>query len=460
MSVPSSNIGHPKGAFLRVLGVGFGIAVSLGSCIGSGIMRTPGEIASRLPSVVLIMCAWIVGALYSLMGAWSLSEVGAMIPSAGAYYAIARRAFGDYVSFVVGWTDCISLCAAMATITILAGEYLGDLVPRFANHKVAIAIGLVLALALIQGKGIRWGSRFQDISTAITAFVFFSIIIGAFLLPHHASRPALSVSALPTGVALFSAWILILQAVIVTYDGWYAALYFGDEIINPGTELPRSMINGVLLVSAIFILINAALFYALDLSSLSHENLPIAAVGQGIFGTRGATIIRWFMLGTLVSIANATLLCAPRIFCVMSRDGWGSFRIGYINQAGTPSVSLALCSFVVIGLLLTGSFDRVLAIAAFCYVSKYLLSYVAVFVLRYREPATARPYHAFGYPFTTGAVVLFSFAFLVGTIAADTRNSLYGFLLLIVSYPVYRLARKNTLRMQVLDQPALGAESE
>ena len=85
MAVLSATTRRPKGAFLRILGVGFGIAVSLGNCLGSGIMRTPTEIAARLPSVVLIMCAWIVGGLYSLVGAWSLSEVGAMFPSAGAY---------------------------------------------------------------------------------------------------------------------------------------------------------------------------------------------------------------------------------------------------------------------------------------------------------------------------------------------------------------------------------------
>jgi basic amino acid/polyamine antiporter, APA family len=461
MAEPAETTRHPKGAFLRVLGVGFGLAVSLGSCIGSGIMRTPSEIAARLPSVALIMCAWIVGALYSLVGAWSLSEVGAMIPSAGAYYAVGRRAFGDYVSFVVGWTDCVSLCAALATIAILAGEYLGDLVPRFANHSVSVGTGVVLVLTLIQVRGIRWGSRFQDVTTAITAFVFFSLIIGAFLLPHHASRTSLPVSVLPTGVALFSAWVLVLQAVIVTYDGWYAALYFGDEIINPGVELPRSMIKGVLLVSAIFILINAALLYALDFPSLSHSNLPIAVVGQAILGAQGPLIIRWFMVGTLISIANATLLCAPRVLCAMSRDGWGSVRIAYINPGGTPTASLVLCVLVALGLLLTGSFDRVLAITAFCYVSKYLLSYLAVFVLRYREPATTRPYRAFGYPFTTGAAVLFSLAFLLGAIAADWRNSLYGLLLLIVSYPIYRLARKNAVGIQPLDQAiAASAESE
>jgi basic amino acid/polyamine antiporter, APA family len=88
-------------------------------------------------------------------------------------------------------------------------------------------------------------------------------------------------------------------------------------------------------------------------------------------------------------------------------------------------------------------------------VSKYLLSYVAVFLLRYREPATQRPYRAFGYPYTTGAAVLFSFAFLLGAIATDMRNSLYGALLLLVSYPIYRLAPRNALGVRPLAQPVV-----
>jgi amino acid transporter len=150
------------------------IALDLGSC-------ERGEIAARLPSIPLIMCAWIVGALFSLVGAWSLSEVGAVFPSAGAYYTVARRAFGDYVSFVVGWTDCVSLCGAMATITILAGEYFGDLVPRLANHNVSVAMGLVLLLALIQSPAShQW-------------FVLPNLALG----PYECARPFLPGQRLP-----------------------------------------------------------------------------------------------------------------------------------------------------------------------------------------------------------------------------------------------------------------------
>ncbi len=435
----------PKGTLLRVLGVGFGVAVSLGNSIGAGIMRTPAEIAERLPSASLIMLAWIVGAFYTLVGAWSLSEVAAMIPSAGGSYAIARRAFGDYIGFAVGWITWASLCAANAAIALVAGEYLSNLVPQFARHTVYVATTMVVLVTVVQVCGIRWGSRFQNFTTAITALVFFSLVLGAFLLPHHIAADRLGAPGISAGMPLFIAWIVVLQAVIFTFDGWNAAFFFGDEIINPGLELPRSLINGVLLLSAIYVFTNAALLYALGISRLAHENLPIAALGEMIVGARGPVIVRAFMTITLVSLIHATTLCASRILYAINRDGWGSIRLAYVNRGGTPATALFLSALVSLAFVVSGSFDRVLAVTSFVLVSKYLLLCLSVFVLRRREPSTPRPYRAFGYPYTTAVAVLGSLAFLFGSIAADKRNSLYGCLVIVASYPVYRLARRNVL---------------
>ncbi len=245
----SHTVAAPKGTLLRVLGMGFGVAVSLGNSIGAGIMRTPAELAGRLPSASLIMLAWIVGGFYSLVGAWPLSEVAAMIPSAGGSYGIARRAFGNYIGFAVGWTTWASLCAANAAIALVVAEYLSNLVPQFSGHTVYVATAMVVLVTIIQSRGVRWGSRFQNFTSAITALVFFSLVLGAFLLPHHVFAPRLGTPAISAGVPLFIAWMVVLQAVIFTFDGWNAAFFFGDEIINPGVELPRSMINGVLLLS-------------------------------------------------------------------------------------------------------------------------------------------------------------------------------------------------------------------
>ena len=435
------------GSLLRVLGVTFGVAVTLGSSIGAGIMRTPSQIAGRLPSASLIMIAWTLGAIYSLLGAWSLAELGAMIPGSGGYYPITRRAFGDYIGFVVGWTDWLSNSGATAVGAILLAEYSRDLFPA-ASHPILTGTVVIAAITLLQWRGIRWGSQFQNVTSAITAVVFFFLIAAAYLRPHAplaAQAPTRATATIPSGWPLLFAAVLVLQGVIYTYDGWYSAVYFGDEIRNPGREIPRSMFNGVILISAIYLLVNAALLHVLGVAGVANANLPVAALGESIFGPAGNTMVRGLMVISLIALVNSCVLCSTRVLFAMSRDGWGARTIARVNPGGTPSAALFVTVAVSIAFLLSGSFDRVLAVTTIFYVAKYTLSYLAVFWLRRREPGTPRPYRAWGYPWTTGAVVAGSLAFLAGAIVSDTRNSLYGFLILLGSYPIYRLARKRVL---------------
>ena len=103
-----------RGRLLRVLGIGFGIAVIIGNTIGAGIFRAPGSIAEQLPHPALFLGVWVLGGLYALLGAISLSELGAMIPKSGGQYAFARYALGEYAGFLVGWSDWISTCGSAA----------------------------------------------------------------------------------------------------------------------------------------------------------------------------------------------------------------------------------------------------------------------------------------------------------------------------------------------------------
>jgi APA family basic amino acid/polyamine antiporter len=442
-----ANTAPSSGSLLRILGVTFGVAVTLGNSIGAGIMRTPSQIAARLPSEWLIMLAWTLGAIYSLLGAWSLAELGAMIPSSGGYYTVTRRAFGDYIGFVVGWTDWLSNCGATAVGAILLAEYSRDLFPA-ASHPVLTGTAVILAITLLQWRGIRWGSQFQNVTSAITALVFFFLIAAAYLRPHAptaANASTAAIAAIPSGWPLLFAYVLVLQAVIYTYDGWYSVIYFGDEIRNPGREMPRSMLNGVYLLSAIYLLVNAALFHVLGVAGVANENLPVAALGRVIFGPTGNTVVRGLMVIALISLVNSVVLSASRVLYAMTRDGWGARGMARVNRGGTPSVALFVTAAVSIAFLLSGSFEKALAVTTIFYVAKYTLSYLAVFWLRKREPAMPRSYRARGYPWTTAAAVAGSLAFLAGAIVSDTRNSVYGFLILLGSYPIYRLARKRVI---------------
>ena len=182
-------------------------------------MRTPATIAAGLPSAWLILLAWVVGGVYSLLGAWSLSEVGAMIPSARCLLhncpARLRR-----LHQLSGGLDRLDFCLRRAAfISLLAGEYLGDLVPILAGHTPALAAFIIAVLGLLQWRGIRWGSVFQNATSAITSCVFVVLIVAAFAHPHYRSSTLTPTAVMPAGIALLAAWVLVLQAVIGTYDG-------------------------------------------------------------------------------------------------------------------------------------------------------------------------------------------------------------------------------------------------
>jgi APA family basic amino acid/polyamine antiporter len=114
-----------------------------------------------------------------------------------------------------------------------------------------------------------------------------------------------------------------------------------------------------------------------------------------------------------------------------------------VNPGGSPVPSLWISAVATVGLIVSGTFNQILALAAFFYVVNYTASFLSVLVLRRKEPDLPRPYRAIGYPWVTWFLVLGSLGFLVSNVLADRRNSVVSLGLLIASYPVYRLVRRG-----------------
>ena len=147
---------RPKGHLLRILGIGFGIAVIIGNTVGVGILRTPGEIAARLQSSWLVMAVWVVGGLYAFFCTLSVTELGTMLPQAGGWYVFSRRAFGNFSGFLVGCSDWIVQSASVAYLAIAFAEFIIELQPAFRGHVKLIAVGCVGFLTLLNWLGLRY----------------------------------------------------------------------------------------------------------------------------------------------------------------------------------------------------------------------------------------------------------------------------------------------------------------
>jgi APA family basic amino acid/polyamine antiporter len=428
---------------LRVLGVGFGLAVIIGNTIGAGILRTPGEVASLLPNGTLIMTVWIAGGLFALMGSFAVSELAAMLPRSGGYYVFTRRALGEFPGFAVGWTDWLAQTGTTAAVAIVIGEYMGELVPTLAGRELHTAVVVTVGMALVQWRGIRWGSAVQNLTSALKALGFVALVIAIFALapPRAAAAPGV----LPAGSSLLVALIFALQAVIYTYDGWYGVIYFGEELRNPARDAPRSTIGGVWSLTSIYALVNLALLFALPVTEIAGEKLALATASAGALGEHAPTVIRILTIVSMLSGINAYHLMASRIPFAMSTDGLLPAQAARVNRGGTPTTALFFSTLMAVALMLlpllrlgeARPFQDVLAITTFFFVTDYVMVYMAMFVLRRREPDTPRPYRAWGYPYTTAVALVGAIAFLIGAIASDTQNSLWALLVLVLSYPLY-----------------------
>jgi basic amino acid/polyamine antiporter, APA family len=443
--MPESGLGsalsttRTKGNLLRILGVGFGIAVIVGDTIGSGILRTPGEIAARLVNSASILLVWLLGGIFALLSTLAVTELGTMLPKAGGWYVYSRRAFGEYGGFLAGCTDWFMQTVSVAFLAVAFGEFAAELQPALQGHVKVVGIAILGCLTLVNWVGLRTGSRTQELTSLAKACALIGFVVACFTLsPGVVSGSAPASTNVPvTNRNFLFAIVIALQAVIVTYDGWYAAIYFTEEDENPARNLPRSSIGGVLACTAIFLLVNVALIHVLPMEGFASSQMPVADAALAILGNRGKQIILLISLLTAITTINATLLVSPRILFAMARDGLMPRWTTTVNKGGTPSMALLIGTTIAVALVLRGSFGTLVAIASFLCVTVYLSGFVALFVLRVREPELARPFKMWGYPWTNLAVLVASAAFLIASVVADLKDALFTLVLIALSYPVY-----------------------
>jgi APA family basic amino acid/polyamine antiporter len=299
----------------------------------------------------------------------------------------------------------------------------------------------------LQWRGIRWGSGAQLSTAAMKTGAFLILVIACFLLGGPAHKAAIESASsslpLPVGWPMAIAIMLGLQAVIYTIDGWDGIIYFGEEVRQPGRDIPRAIFGSVFSIMGIYLLLNLIALYILPMNEIAGNNFVLGTVADRVFGTLGDPIIRSIMVISMLSCLNANQLFCTRTLYAMSCDGLFFRRATQVNAGGTPTISLLLSTivgvlFVLISFLSANAFERVIAMLSFFFVANYTLSYFSLFALRRREPQMARPYRAWGYPWSTGIALAASVLFLIGSIVTDQKNAPLALGMLVLSYPAFR----------------------
>jgi APA family basic amino acid/polyamine antiporter len=353
-----------------------------------------------------------------------------MLPEAGGYYVYARRAFGDAVGFAVGWTDWITYCAVLGYVSIAIGEFAALLLPSLGGYEKAVAILALAALAALQLAGLRVSSRFQEITTVIKCGAFLTVVVAAMVFAPSIHAGSGFASRAPS----LSGLIVALQSVVITYGGWQSAMYFSEEDRDPDRNLPRSMIGGVVSVIVVYLLVNVALLSVLPIGDLARSTLPAADAAQIVLGGRGREIITILSIVSLPPMLNAILMIGTRILFAMARAGLLWRRAASVTARGTPAAAMLATTLVALALVATGTFQRLVAVVAFFLAANYVVCCLALIVLRRREPDRARPFRAWGYPWSAGVVLVGAAAFLVGAGAGDPIDAAGALALLALGF--------------------------
>jgi basic amino acid/polyamine antiporter, APA family len=432
-----------KNQLKKSLGLSFNIAVLIGGTIGVGILRTPGTIAEMLNNYWLILASWFFGGLYVLLGANSYAELATMLPKAGGSYNYIKRAFGEYAGFLSGWFDYITNAIPPAFYCIVISEYIIILFPALANYSAVMAISLLAAFVFIHLSGVKNGSVIQQITSFLKVICFVALVAACFMYS-GVEIPAIKTDNTFFQIGLLFGFFKSLQLIIGTYNGWNSVCFFAEENENPSKNIPKSLYSGVILVVAIYVLVNAAFFHVLPIETLAKSNLAAADVAKILFGENGAIIVTVISIFSLISILNAFMMIPPRILYGLSRDGFFIEKGTTVNKGGTPIVALLVSSiFSLLLIIFVGSFEVLFGFAAFISIIVWGLAYFSLLKLRTSEPDLPRPYRSFWYPWTTIIAIIASIALLGGFIYSDPKSFIIILGITIVSYPLFLVLRKK-----------------
>ncbi len=417
------------------------VMINAGTMIASAIFIVPASIAAAVPGSAMSTLVWIIGGAVSLLGALSVAELAAAYPEAGGQYAYLREAYGPVPAFLYGWANfAVINTASIAAIAVGFARYVG-----FFTHspltEAAIrvsAIASIVGLTLLNCRGVRLGATTQNVLTSLKIAALLALIVSSFVLPGGAAAnfqplwPSGSVGQWigPFGVAMV--------AVLWAYDGWIETTYVGSEIVDPGRNLPRSIILSTVIVVVLYVLASVAYTYVLSPAVVARSSLVASDAAKVTIGSAGAALVVVAILISTLGANNGIILTAARIPYAMARGGMFFRSQGLVHaRYGTPTVALLTQGVIASTLTAFGKYDQLFTYVVFAQFVFYALSAGAVIRLRKRAPQVARPYRTWGYPVTPIVFIAFAVWLVYNTIVETPRDSAIGAGLILLGLPGY-----------------------
>ncbi len=419
-------------------------AIVVADMIGVGVFTSLGFQVKDIPSGFSILLLWVVGGLVALCGVFSYSELGAMFPRSSGEYNFLSRAYHPAFGFLAGWVSAtVGFAAPVALAAMAFGEYSKSVLP--GASPVALAVGMVWIVSLIQLTGVKHSSTFQLISTVLKV-----VLIVAFLTAGFVIGTPQPVSFAPSGAAfaqvMSAPFAISLVFVMYSFSGWNAATYIIGEMDTPQQSLPRALLAGTLIVMALYVALNAVFLHTAPIDKLSGQ-LDVASIsGRYIFGDVGGRVVAGMICIGLVSSISAMMWIGPRVMMTMGEDIPAMKLFARKSGNGAPVYAILFQLAAATLMMLTRSFEAVLDFIQFSLLFCSFFTVLGVIKLRITHPDLPRPYRAWGYPVTPLVFLLVTGFMMYYLLTERPLQAFLGMLIMISGLLIYAIFHKRADR--------------
>jgi basic amino acid/polyamine antiporter, APA family len=440
--------------------------IMMGIVIGSGIFVTTGIMAQSIPSVPLLLLAWIVGGLLTLAGALTYAELGAAMPQAGGQYVYLREAYGSLFGFLFGWIlFLVYMTGGIAGLAAAFSEYFGIFFPSLSTNVTIfsktlkifdvtftytvsagqlVAMAVIILLSAVNFVGLLLGKIIQNVFTVIKIGTLISFILFGFTI---GKTTPIDFSVNPVGISfsqLFVGFGIALIAVFWAFDGWNNINFVAGEIKNPKRNLPLALIFGTLGITIMYVLINIVYLFALPLNQLTGEVKIAEKASSILFGDFTTTIISVAVIISIFGSINGSILAGPRVYYAMAKDGMFFKKVARVHpKFKVPGFAILVQAIWSCFLVLSGNFEQLITYTMFISFVFWIAATASVFKLRKKYPNHPRPYKTWGYPVVPIIFIVATSGILFNTLIEKPLESLAGVAITLIGIPVYYFWKKK-----------------
>ena len=433
----------------RQMGLAATISVVTGESIALGIFLTPAAMARSLGSPMLLAAVWCGMGLITLCGALCYSELAVQYPLTGGEYVYLREGYGGRTAFLYGWMSAAVMDPGLAAaLAVGAAPYVMALFGFSRSIQLWIAPALLLGLALLNYTGARLSRRVMATTNLLKIAVLVCLVAWAWISGHATVANLIPLTTRrPGSEPLFAAVAGATVSAFFSFGGWWEAGKVAGEVRNPRRNMPLAFTCGVLLVTAVYLLISCAFLMVVPMDRIVSNTAFVAQFGEALFGATGAKVLSACVLLSVLGGLMALTMAAPRVYYAMAKDGAFFAPFAKLHpRFGTPANSVLLQTSLALLVLTFGAFDRILSFIIFSAICFLALSVTTLF--RMRQPVRHWWFPAAPVVFLAGCVVI-----NLMILMHDPVPALIGLVIVLSGDPVRRFFFSNsTIAVNPLSQ--------